>query len=59
MTDVGHRIPRSERQQRAEAAACVQAERRRAAGLCTKDVFYGFNSRAGCSLEFGHAGRCE
>jgi hypothetical protein len=50
---------KSDRQVKAEAAARVQAERRRAAGLCTKDVFHGFNSRAGCALEFGHAGRCE
>jgi len=60
MTDLrdGTRRPTA-RQERTESAAREQAQVRRAAGCCTKDVYSGFNSRAGCSLEFGHAGRCE
>lgn len=59
MTRDGGVSSRSDRQLKAEAAARAQAERRRAAGVCTKDVYHGFNNRSGCELEFGHVGRCE
>lgn len=49
---------RSARQIAVEATARAQAKARRIAGLCSKDVYDGFNSRRGCLLDAGHAGGC-
>lgn len=46
------------KQAEAEAREQRFAEQRRAAGLCTRSVTYGFNCRRACRLRYGHAGRC-
>jgi hypothetical protein len=50
---------KTQKQQDAEDKAKRIAQARRAAGLCTRDVWAGFNNRVACGLKFGHSGRCD
>lgn len=58
MTDLRDGIPRSDRQLAAELEARTVCERRLQTGMCSKDLFVGFNSRRACALPAGHDGRC-